>query len=157
MDLNKLSLGDKIVAGGGILLVLLLLFAPWHSVTIDFGEFGGEQTETLKAMSSRGGFGVPWPAILAFLLLIAIVAVVLIRKLTATDLPELPIPWKQAIFYATIAVPVLLVLKWLLETESIAFWAYLDILIGIGIAYGGFLIFQEADDTAAGTAPTTPF
>jgi hypothetical protein len=156
VDLNKLSLGDKIVAGGGTLLFLLLLIFPWHSVTIDFGEFGGEHTETIKATSGDGD-AVAWPAFLAILLLIAVVAVVLIRKLTTTDLPELPIAWKQAIFYATIAIPVLLLLKLILKNDYISFWAYIDILVGIGIAYGGFLIFQEADETAAGSAPPTPF
>lgn len=154
MDLNKLSLGDKIVAGGGILLFLLLLIAPWHSQ--EFGE--GEFKTTFTAKATEGdGDAVAWPAFLAILLLIAVVAVVLLRKLSDTDLPELPIPWKQAVFYATIAIPVLLLLKLLLWNEFIAFWAYVDILIGIGIAYGGFLIFQEADETAAGSAPPTPF
>lgn len=157
MDLNKLSLGDKIVAGAGILLFLLLLIVPWHSIEFDLGEFGGTQTETLGALESEGGFGAPFPAILALLLLIVLVAVVLIRKLTTTDLPELPIPWNKAIFYATIAVPVLLILKWLMETDHLAIWAYLDILIGIGIAYGGFLISQEADEPAAGSVPPQPF
>ena len=152
MDLNKLSLGDRIVAGGGILLFLLLLIVPWHS--IDLGEFGG--TFDIKATEGDGE-AVAWPAFLAILLIIAVVAVVLLRKLTDTDLPELPVPWKQAIFYATIAIPVLLLLKLMLKNEQIAFWAYVDILIGIGMAYGGFLIFQEADETAAGTAPPTPF
>ena len=156
MDLNKLSLGDKIVAGGGILLFLLLLIVPWHSVTIDLGEFGGEHTETIGALSGDGE-AVAWPAFLVFLLLIALVAVVLIRKLTTTALPDLPIPWRQAIFYAAIAVPVLLILKLILKNDYIAFWAYVDILVGIAIAYGGFLISQEADEPAAGTVPPQPF
>jgi hypothetical protein len=156
VDLNKLSLGDKIVGGTGIVLFLLLLIVPWHSQTVDLGQFGGKHTYTLKATSGDGG-AVGWPAILAILLLIAIVAVVLVRKLTTADLPELPIPWNQAIFYATIAVPVLLVLKLLLKNESISFWAYIDILIAIGMAYGGFLIFKESDEaTATGSAPPTP-
>lgn len=154
MDLNKLSLGDKIVAGAGIVLLLFLLILPWHSQKVEFGGFS--ETFTLKAYEGDGG-AVAWPAFLAILLLIALVAVVLIRKLTTTDLPELPIPWRQAIFYAAVAVPVLLVLKLILKTEAIAFWAYLDILVGIGIAYGGFLISQEADEPATGTAPPTPF
>jgi hypothetical protein len=156
VDLNKLSLGDKIVAGAGIVLFLFLLILPWHSITIDFGEFGGEHTETVGALSGDGD-AVAWPAFLVILLLIAVVAVVLLRKLTTTDLPELPIPWRQAIFYASIAIPVLLLLKLILKNDYIAFWAYLDILIGIGIAYGGFLISQEADEPAAGSAPPTPF
>jgi hypothetical protein len=153
VDINKLSLGDRIVAGGGILLLLLILFAPWHS--IDLGEFGG----TINKNAFYGeGDAVGWPALIAFILLIAVVAVVLLRKLADNvTLPELPIPWNQAIFYATIAIPVLLVLKLLLFNDFIAFWAYIDILIGIGIAYGGFLIFQESDAPATGSAPPTPF
>jgi hypothetical protein len=153
VDLNKLSLGDRIVGGTGIVLFLLLLIVPWHSV--DLGPYGGDYT--IKATSGEGE-AVGWPAILALLLLIAIVAVVLVRKLTTTQLPELPIPWNQAIFYATIAVPVLLLLKLILKNEQISFWAYIDILVGIGMAYGGFLIFKEAEEsTAGGSAPPTPF
>lgn len=153
MDINKLSLGDRIVAGGGILLFLLMIIFPWHS--IDLGEFGG----TFEIGTFEGdGDAVAWPAWIAVLLLIAVVAIVLVRKLTDNvALPELPIPWNQAIFYATIAIPVLLLLKLLLKNDAIAFWAYLDILVGIGIAYGGFLISKEADAHAPGTQPPTPF
>ena len=153
MDINKLSLGDRIVAASGILLFLLILFAPWHS--IDLGEFGG----TIRKNAFYGeGDAVGWPAFLAFIILIAVVAVVLIRKLADNvTLPELPIPWNQAIFYATIAVPVLLLLKLLLFNDFISFWAYIDILLGIAMAYGGFLIFKEADAPATGSAPPTPF
>jgi hypothetical protein len=153
VDINKLSLGDRIVAASGILLFLLILFAPWHS--IDLGEFGG----TIRKNAFYGeGDAVGWPAFLAFIILIAVVAVVLIRKLADNvSLPELPIPWNQAIFYATIAVPVLLLLKLLLFNDFISFFAYVDILLGIGMAYGGFLIYKEADAPATGSAPPTPF
>lgn len=148
MDLNKLSLGDRIVAGLGIVEFLLLLIVPWHSVDI-FGE-----TFTIKALEGDGD-AVAWPAFLALIVLIALVAVVLIRKLAPqVNLPELPVAWSQAIFYAAIAVPVLLFLKLILQTDSLSFWAYILILIGAGIAYGGFLISQESE---ASTAPPAPF
>jgi hypothetical protein len=145
---NKLSLGDRIVAGLGIVEFLLLLIVPWHSVDI-FGE-----TFTIKALEGDGD-AVAWPAFLALIVLIALVAVVLIRKLAPqVNLPELPVAWSQAIFYAAIAVPVLLFLKLILQTDSLSFWAYILILIGAGIAYGGFLISQESE---ASTAPPAPF
>jgi hypothetical protein len=148
VDLNKLSLGDRIVAGLGIVEFLLLLIVPWHSVDI-FGE-----TFTIKALEGDGD-AVAWPAFLALIVLIALVAVVLIRKLAPqVNLPELPVAWSQAIFYAAIAVPVLLFLKLILQTDSLSFWAYILILIGAGIAYGGFLISQESE---ASTAPPAPF
>jgi hypothetical protein len=123
---------------------------PWHSVDIPFG--GG--TVTIKALEGDGD-AVAWPAFLAVIVLIALVAVVLIRKLAPqVNLPELPIAWSQAIFYAAIAVPVLLFLKLILQTDALSFWAYLLILIGAGIAYGGFLISKEAETS---TAPPAPF
>jgi hypothetical protein len=149
MDLNKLSLGDKLVAGLGILEFLLLLIVPWHSV-----EFFDE-TITVKPLEGEGP-AVAWPAFLALIVLIALVAVVLIRKLSTANLPDLPIGWNQATFYAAIAVPVLLFLKLILETDSISFWAYVLILIGAGIAYGGFLISQEPEEAGAGPYPGGP-
>jgi len=144
MDLNKLSLGAKLVAGLSILEVLLLLIVPWHSVDV-FGE-----TFTIKPLEGDGD-AVAWPAVLALIVLIALVAVVLIRALSPdTKLPDLPIGWNQAIFYAAIAVPVLLLLKLILQTDYISFWAYVLILIGAGIAYGGFLISKEPEVATAG-------
>jgi hypothetical protein len=148
VDLNKLSLGDRIVAGAGIVEILLLFIVPWHSVEV-FGE-----TFTLKPLEGDGT-AVAWPAAIALILLIALVAIVLVRKLAPqVNLPELPIAWNQAIFYAAVAVPVLLFLKLILETDSLSFWAYILILIGAGIAYGGFLISKE---TETSTAPPAPF
>ena len=100
MDFSKLTLGDKILGGCGVLLVLFMLFLDWHSA---FG-FG-------IGPLSGDGEAVAWPAFLALLLTIALVAVVAIRRFTTTKLPDLPVPWNQAIFYASIAVPVLLLLK----------------------------------------------
>lgn len=148
MDLNKLSLGDKIVAGAGILLLLFMLLFDWHSV----GSFGIGPLE-------GDGDAVAWPAFLALLLTIALVAAVLVRKLTTTDLPELPVPWNQAIFFGSIGVPVLLLLKLLLKFDYIAGTAYLMIIAAGAMAYGGFLISQDKDGGGGGgsSAPPTPF
>jgi hypothetical protein len=144
MDLKELSLGTKLVAGLGILEFLLLFIVPWHSVDV-FGE-----TFTVKALEGDGD-AVAWPAFLALILLIAVVAVVLIRALSPqTNLPDLPIGWNQAIFYAAVAIPVLLFLKLILQTDYLSFWAYILILIGVGIAYGGFLISKEPEAAGAG-------
>jgi hypothetical protein len=148
VDLNKLSLGDRLVAGLGIVEFLLLFIVPWHSVDV-FGE-----TFTLSPIEGDGT-AVAWPAALALIVLAALVVVVLVRKLAPqVNLPELPIAWNQAIFYAAIAVPVLLFLKLILETDSLSFWAYILVLIGAGIAYGGFLISKEPETS---TAPPAPF
>ena len=139
MDLNKLPLGAKLVAGLGILEFLLIVIVPWHSVDTGFG------TYTATALEGEGD-AVAFPAVIALLLLVAIVGVVLVRAFAPqVKLPELPIPWNQAIFFATIAVPALLVLKLLFYFDYISFWAYVMILVGGGIAYGGFLISKEPE------------
>lgn len=136
MDLTKLSLSDKIIGGAGIVLIIDLLFLPWHS--IDLGPFGGSVTRTAVEDPN------PFWAILALLLAIAVVAVVAVRAFKPeTKLPDLPVSWNQAIFFATAAIAVLLLLKLLIETSELGFGAFLGILLAGGMAYGGFLKFQD--------------
>lgn len=152
MDLNKLTLGDKIVAGAGIVLLIDLLFFPWHKVDLGFDIPGVADSVTRKAVQSPNALW-GW---LALLVALAIVAAVIIRKLTTAQLPDLPLPWPRAIFFGTIAVLVLLVIKLIAETSYLAFGSVLGILLGAGMVYGGFLISKESE-TATGTAPPTPF
>jgi hypothetical protein len=158
VDLNKLSLGDKLAGGAGILLVIGLLFLPWHK--IDFGGFevGGVDVEgesvTRTAIQSPNSF---W-GILALLLTILIVAVVILRKLTTVELPALgsgTVSWSDVTFFATIAVGVLLLLKLVVETDALGWGMWLDLIFAGVMIYGGFLIKQEGDVVAPGT-PGTP-
>lgn len=144
MDLNKLTMGDKIVAGTGIVLIIGLFAFPWHSVSA----FGF--SDSWSAMSNNNTF---W-AILAFLVTIALVGVVLAEKLGNVDLPDLPIPWNDAKFYASVAVPALLLLKLITETRDLGWGAWINILLAAGLAYGGFLIRQEGA-TASSTPPSS--
>ncbi len=135
MDLSKLSLSDKIIGGTGIVLIIDLLFLPWHSVDLPFI---GSYTRT--AVQSPDSF---W-GILALLLTIAVVVVVALRVFSPdTKLPELPVSWDQATFFATAAVGVLLLLKLIVNTDYLGFGAWLGILLAAGMVYGGFLKFQQ--------------
>jgi hypothetical protein len=149
MDLSKLTLADKIIGATGILLIIDLLFLPWHD--FDLGRFGGGSV-TWTAMQGDGSF---W-GVLAFLLTIAVVATVAITRFTATKLPELPVPLNKAIFFGAIAVLVLLLLKLVTETDNLGYGAWLAILLGAGLTYGGFLKSSEADATDPGTNPISP-
>jgi hypothetical protein len=157
MDLSKLSLGDKIVGACGIVLLIALLFLPWHQLCVDFGAFGGETCDSASALGDPGGF---W-GILALLLTLAVVGVLIADRLAGASLPELPIPWHQAIFYACIGVLVILLLKLVTETDFLAWGAWVAILVSAGMAYGGFLIFKDEGSGASagggGTAPPQPF
>lgn len=149
MDLSKLTLADKIIAATGIVLLIDLLFLPWHS--IDLGPFG---SVTRSGIESPNGF---W-GILALLLTIVVLAVLVITRFTTTKLPDLPVPLNRAIFFGTIAVLALLVLKLLLEMDALGFGSWLAILLGAGMVYGGFLKSQEAAPAAGygGVSPSTP-
>jgi hypothetical protein len=144
VDLNKLTLGDKIVAGTGIVLFIGLLAFPWHHIEIS--AFGFSASTNRTGLQSPNSF---W-GILAFLLVIAVVAVLILRRLTTVDLPEIPIAWNQAIFYGTIAVIALLFIKLVSETNYLGWGAWINLLLAAGMVYGGFLIWKQADAPAPG-------
>jgi hypothetical protein len=135
---DKLTLSDKILGVTGILLVIDLLFLPWHHASISLGPLGS-YSKSYNAFGWTGGF---W-AVLAFLVTLAILAVVITTRFTTAKLPELPIPLNQAVFYASIAVLVLLVLKLVLKTDYLGYGAWLGILLAAGQTYGGFLKAKE--------------
>lgn len=149
MDLDKLTLGDKIAGGCGIVLIIGLLFFPWHNV--DLGPFGGSQT-----WNALSGTGELW-GYLALLLTLAIVAALVVSRLTSVEIPELPIPLNQGIFYATIAVTVILLLKLILETDFLGWGVWLDIILAGGMTYGGFLVSQDSESAPAGGSDPQPF
>ena len=161
MDFSKLSLGDKIVGGTSIVLLIDLLFLPWHSATISYGVLGSSfsHTYTAGATGSPNGF----LGILALLLTIAIVGTAVVRKLTTSKLPDLPIAWGLATFYGAIAVAALLLLKLILKTQYLGYGSYLAIVLAGGLTYGAFLGKGETDEGGASTGGTgdsgsaTPF
>lgn len=133
MDLSKLTMGEKIILGAGAVLLIDLLFLPWHKVDL------GIVSVSRSAIQSPNAF---W-GLLALLVTIAVVAVVAVNRFTSAKLPDLPVPLGQAVFFAGIAVLALLLLKLVVETDFLGFGAYLAILLGAAMAYGGFLVRSE--------------
>lgn len=151
--MNKLTTSDKIIAGSGIVL-FIAYFLPWFKV--DFGPLGG------SASASGGDVGFFWATLPMLLGLIAAGAVIA-NKLFDVKLPDLPIPWGQAFLGAGALAALLVVLKLLIgeDPSSIvkrSFGLFLAALASIGLAAGGFLKFQEGDDSTpsgsgSGSAP----
>jgi hypothetical protein len=156
VDLDKLTTSDKIIAGSGIVL-FIAYFLPWFKV--DFGPLGGGSVS-----ASGGDVGFFWATLPMLLGLIA-AGVVIATKLFDVKLPDLPIPWGQAYLAAGGLAAFLVVLKLLIgeDPSSIvkrAFGLFIAALAAIGLAAGGFLKFQEGDDTpsSGGTGPgAAPF
>ncbi len=143
MDLNKLSTGDKVIAGSGILF-LISMFLPWWG--LDLGEFGS---------ASNSGFDYFLTGWLPLLIVIAMVAVIYITRFTTTELPKLPLPWSQVFLIAGGVVAVLLVLRVIIgssegsggfEVDLDRMWGlWVALLAAIGVGAGGFLKSKEPE------------
>lgn len=138
MDLSKLTQGEKIVLGAGVVLLIDLLFLPWHREKVELA-LNLSSTFSATAIESPNAF---W-GVVALLITGAMVAVVIAMRFTSAKLPDLPIPWGQAMFIAGVAVAALLLLKLVLETSALGIGAGLGILLGGAMAFGGFLIRNE--------------
>jgi len=142
---------DWILGGCALVLIIDLLFLPWHKIDFDFGPLLGSAGSVKRtAVQSPNAFW-GW---LALLLAIAVLAVVIIRRLTTVKLPEIPISWADATFYGAIAALAFLVLKLIVETSSLGYGSYLGILLAAGMVYGGFEA-RKLDATASSGPPTS--
>jgi hypothetical protein len=132
--INSLSNGEKLIAAGGVVL-LIASFLPWYSV--DFGEFGS---------IDRNGWESPgaiW-SVLAVIIGVIMAAVVLAPKFGNVALPDLgSVTWAQALLGLGSAALLFIILKLINESSSMAFGFFLGILAAIALAAGGYLYFTE--------------
>jgi hypothetical protein len=136
MDFKKLTQGERITVIAGLILIIDLLFLPWHKVsTVVFGQ---TISGTASAIESPNGFY----GVLALILTIVLVGVILAR-LGGVKLPDLPAPLGQIIMIVGIVIFVLLLIKLLAETDFLGFGAYLGILLGAAVAFGAYSINKE--------------
>ena len=134
--LNALSTGEKLIAGGGIVM-LIASFLPWYD--FDFGlEFVGSIT--------RNGWQSPnaiW-SILATLIAVAMAAAVLAPKFGNVRLPDMgSVTLGQAFLGAGAVVAICVLLKLIGESSSMSFGFFLGILAAIACAAGGYLMYAE--------------
>lgn len=130
MDFSKLSKGDKILGGAG-LLFLISTFLPWF----DFSVAG--------ISVSRSGWDLMffW-AIFPFLLVLGMMVWTGLRLFSAVKLP----PQIPALFLAGGACTFLFpFLKLLIGYDPLsrAFGLFLAVIAGAGVAFGGYLKFIE--------------
>lgn len=141
MDFSKLTKGDKIVLGAGLLLIIDLLFFPWHKITLA----GIIDVRRTGVQSPNSIYGV-----LALLLALVMVVQVAVARFSTAKLPEIPVPWGQVHLIAGVAAFALLLLKLLVETSSLGFGAYLGIILAAALAFGGYTISQESKHATGG-------
>jgi hypothetical protein len=160
VDLSKLSLSDKIIAGSGLVL-LIASFLPWFT----FSAFG--------VSASQSGWDYFFTGIVPVLIGLVMVGWIVGTKLAEVDLPELPIPEGLMLLAMGGAAALLVVLRLLIgagddpgDVLDRSFGLFLAVLAAIGLAAGAFLKFQEdggelpgaggSGGSSSGTPPT-PF
>ncbi len=149
MDINKLSLSDKIIVGSGILL-FIAYFLPWFKVSIE----GFEDIPGTGGSATANGSDVDfiWST-LPMLIGLVMAGVIIASKLFDVKLPDLPVTWGQAHLGLGALAAFLVVLKLLIGEDggfgievSRSFGLFLAALAAIGLAAGGFLMFKEGGD-----------
>jgi hypothetical protein len=164
VDLSKLSTGDKVI-GISAIVYLIAMFLPWYGIDVNAGTFSQSYNNT--------GWSYFLGGIIPLILILLVVAKIAISKFSPqTKLPDLPIPWSQAVLGAAVAAAVIVLLRLAIGSDkvgSISTGLSLDRKIGlfvaaiaaIGVAAGAFMKYQahEEDDaiSGGGSVPPTSF
>jgi hypothetical protein len=141
--------GEATVVAAGALLVLDLLVAPWHSFGIDVAnleQFGIELPEfdlDLRGVQDpHGSLGIAS----------TVIAAVMVLQVVATKLST-AMPRVEHLHLVGGAVVLgLLVSKLVSNDDYLGIGAWLGVALAAALAYGGFLLSQEA----AGTSGKVP-
>jgi hypothetical protein len=136
---NGLSLGRKLVLGGGVLL-LIDSFLHWQEVSI--GPLSGGQ-------SAWHGF---WGVILG-LMTIALLVWVGARTFGV----KLPVDLPEGLVTLALGALILLFAVIKVLSDNFVHWpAYLGIVLAAGVAYGSWLLFKDSGEALPRMATATP-
>jgi len=153
MDVDRMSLGDKIVAASAIALLLIMFIFKWFGLEVDGGDTLGFSAADSK--NAWGSFSVI--DIVLFLTVIAALAMAYIHA----SRTQLDLPVALSVIVAALGVlSTLLILFRLLSppdfgapggidfdeigvSKTREIGAFLGLLAAAGIAYGGFRRMQE--------------
>ncbi|HEX4363678.1 MAG TPA: hypothetical protein VHZ75_03950 [Solirubrobacteraceae bacterium] len=142
--MSRLTQGERIVLIGGVLLIIDLLFLPWHSVHLNpvaarYAEQVGFDPTPAAVQSPSGAYGIA-----AVIFTLVMVAQIVIERFTKLDLPAPGVPWAQVQVVAGVFVAVILVIKLVRDTGGLGYGAYTGVLGGLLVAAGGYTINQES-------------
>ncbi|HKG39988.1 MAG TPA: hypothetical protein VKB25_13445 [Conexibacter sp.] len=142
-DLSRLRRGEQVAAGAAVLLFILMFF-DWYSVSVSAGPFGD---------FSVGGSAWQVFSFIDIYLFIVILAAIGLAVLTATErTPALPVTG-AVIVTALAALGTLMVLYRLIDTPigdvpdgvdvGRTIWAFLGLIAIAAITYGGYLSMRD--------------
>lgn len=162
MDLNKLSTGDKVLAGSGIVL-FIASFLTWFEYDAGFPSV------------SESGWDYFFTGVLPTLIGLALVGYVVATKLFDVKLPELPVPEPLVVLGLAAFAALLIIIRLLMGGDDEgtdllerSYGLFIATIAVLGLAAGAFLKFQEdggefptkGGSTGAGpgnNAPPSPF
>lgn len=143
--------GETLVVVAGALLVLDLVFAPWHrfGIDVDLEQFGVElpsfRLDRRAVQNPQAFFGIA-SAVVATLMVVHIVATKVVSSVPRSE---------QLHLVAGAVVLGLVVAKLLANNSFLAIGAWLGIALAAALAYGGFLLSQETNTGTGRTVSTT--
>ncbi len=144
-DMSSMSTAAKILLGAGILYIIDT-FLPWQRVCIDIGlDIPG--ASGCASASGASGIGV-----LNLILAIALVA------WEGMSLAGVDIKAPKALVSAGLAgaLVIFTILKIVIDSEAIYFFAWIGLVLALVIGYGGYMRWQEHQSSAGGGMGMTP-
>lgn len=145
--LKQLTLGEKIVAAAGIVL-LIAGFLPWYHAGFGGATIGNVRISGVSvdrnAWQSPGQF---W-SMLAVLIGLVMAAQVLVSKLGIAQLPDKlgSLGWGLVHLIGGGLALLFVLLKLLNHSGNLSFGFYLGILCVLALAFGGFSIAKERNE-----------
>jgi hypothetical protein len=140
VDLSKFGRDDWLVAGGGCLLIVDLLFFPWLQGTVAY--LGVSVSYTAKATSAPGSL---W-GLLALIFTIAVVAdfaLAQLRPQTQLLVTKLGRPMTRCAGAALVVF--FLMMKLFAGTSFLGFGCYLGFVLAIAVVVGSYRYAQTAE------------
>ena len=140
MDIGKLSPGERIIAGAGILL-FVDSFLPWFRFCIGALVF--------RACAHHSAWANPLSA-LAVLIAIAMVVQIAVRHYSSARMAAPgAMTWGQVHLFAGFAVLALVILQFLAGDSPMhrAFGIFVGLVCAAGLAYGGMVRSREPEPT----------
>jgi hypothetical protein len=145
-DVNRLSTGQKILLGGGI-VYLIVLFFPWFGLGGDLGELGEALGVKTSVSGFHGLFGV-----LSGILAIALIAWEVMAAVGAKVQLGTASPALVGAILAG-AVGLFGILSVLVNLSVAKIGAWIGLVVALGLLYGAYVRFQESK---LGGAPPPP-
>jgi hypothetical protein len=140
VDLSKLSLDDWLVGAGGVLLIIDLLFLPWHHESVIL--LGATISASQSAITAPDSL---W-GVLALLLTVAVVVDLALSVFSPqTQVPTTQLGRAMTRCAAAAAVIFFLLLKLFAHAQYLGLGAYLGFVLAIAVVVGAYRYAQEGE------------